>query len=146
MPRGVVAVLLAALVAVGTACVFDPTDPLGRYDSLKRSHRRYTQLVRWGQIEKAIQFVEPEQRDEFLAVAEAFGDVRVTDYEVRDFELDEGSRSATIRVTYSAYLPWSPVEKQFHEIQRWNRKSGSVWRVRPELATFRAMLGERAHN
>ena len=128
--------VLALLGASG--CMFDPTDPLGRRNALHWSQKRYSQLIRWGQIEQASKYVDPEQREEFLEVARGFVDIHFTDYEIREIDVD--GRDATVRVTYSGYLNSLPVEKQFDEIQHWHREGGTRWIVRTELAQLRAAL------
>ncbi|MGH0031874.1 MAG: hypothetical protein ACQGVC_18960 [Myxococcota bacterium] len=52
---------LATAAWLLAGCV-SPTDPLGREDALEDAQQRYTDLIRWGELEKAALFVDPEQR------------------------------------------------------------------------------------
>ncbi len=132
------AIALALLATAG--CAFDPTDMLGRKDSLHWAQKRYSQLVRWGEIERAAKYIDPEQREEFLEVARGFRGVRFTDYEIQEIEIEDGSHDATVRVTYSGYLPSAPVERHFDEVQHWHREDGNTWLLRTELAQLREAL------
>ena len=125
-----------ALVAGSLGCAFGEirwSDPLQREISLEYAQNRYTVLVRWSNFEKAAGFVDPELRDAFLAGAPSLREFRFTEYESQPFELDDARTTATVEVTYYAYLPSSPVEQEVRETQVWYREEGvgNNWRVRP---------------
>ena len=107
---------------------------MGRKYSLENVQRRYTELIRWGEFHRAAEFVDPDVLEEFEALASAFTNISITDYEVSRIALDEEKKSATVRVTYHGYRAGLFVEKPLRETQTWVRESGNHWKVRPELA------------
>ena len=124
-------VLLGGALSVA-ACV-SPNDLMDRKGSLEESQLRYTQLVRWGELEKASAYVDPELRDDFRSHAAAFETIRITDYEIGDIAYDDGLASATVEVTYRGYVLTALVERPIRETQRWYREGGSSWLVRTEI-------------
>jgi len=130
-----------------SGCV-SPSDPLGREDALEEAQKRYTDFVRWGELEKAGMFVDPEMRDEFLGLARQYEALRITDSETS--EIVFGDDDATVTVTYKGYLMTTLVEHTAHEEQAWYRKEGlkNTWYVRPQLGavldTLRGRIPETA--
>lgn len=132
--RGKSAGALGALVLIANAgCVSLLLDPMGSRSALADSQRRYTQHIRWGEIDRASEFVDPVYRDEFLSHAPAFENIRVTDYEIGDIAYGEDSDSATVTVSYRAYSLATMVERPFQEKQAWHREGARTWWVRPEI-------------
>jgi hypothetical protein len=127
-------VLVAGLVLQALGCAngeFRPTDPFDRGLTFSESQHRYTVLVRWTEFQKAKAFVADDQQESFLENMKALEHARFTDYESEDVELDEEKQKATVRVTYTAYLPSSPYELEIVEVQDWTRDGiGNKWRVR----------------
>lgn len=126
--------LLASVALLALGCAngeFRPTDPFDRGLTFSESQHRYTVLVRWTEFQKAKAFVAEDQQEKFLADMKALKTARFTDYESEDVELDEEKQKATVRVTYTAYLPSSPYELEIVEVQDWSRDGiGNRWRVR----------------
>ncbi len=77
-------------------------DPMGRTAAFELAQRKYTNAVRWGDIEEAVQLVHPDLREEFLSYEGEFDGIRVTDFEVGEMVYGEGQETATVRVTYHA--------------------------------------------
>ncbi len=125
-------VLVAWLLATGCGSTF--ADPLGRENSLEEAQRRYTQLVRWGEIEKASAFVVPELQEAFLLHGPQLDALRFTDFETGSIEYADED-SATVTVTYHAYSEATFLENPIREKQEWSREGGlkNIWRVRSEL-------------
>lgn len=125
-------VLALALCGCFLACV-SPTDPLGRQDALEEAQQRYTDLVRWGELEKASQFVAPELRGPYVALAKDFEGLRITNFEISDIVY--GDDDARVTVFYEGYVVAQLVERSAREQQEWYREEGlkNVWRVRPQL-------------
>lgn len=125
-------IALACLVGLG--CASTMTDPTGRLTSLEEAQRRYTQLVRWGEIKRASAFVEPEIREEFLRYAPYFDQIRITDVDAEEVSLDSED-SAAVDVTYHAYSFNGFEEKRILETQQWTRYDGvhNTWLVRPQI-------------
>jgi hypothetical protein len=120
-------------------------DPMGRGTALEESQLRYTQHVRWGNLDAASEFVDPELRGEFLRQAPAFEAIRITEYEIGRIEYGQDRASATVRVTYRAYSLASLEEKRVEEQQSWVRPgTGNTWWVRPRLANLLQAFPEAA--
>jgi hypothetical protein len=135
-----------ALFAVGlTACV-SPSDPWERGRALEQAQRKYTEALRWGNLEKAAKYVDPQMRSDFLAMSDLFETVRITDYDIGETDMDEETLAqAEVDVTYRGYVMPSYVEKRVRDHQVWYRDEASndEWRVRPELAAVLVGIGAR---
>jgi len=133
-PALVPGLAIALLALVGLGCAngeFRPGDPFDRGLTFNESQHRYTVLIRWAEFQKAKAFVAEEDRAKFLADVKAFKEARFTDYESEDVELDDEKEKATVRVTYTAYLPQSPYEVEIVEVQEWSREGmGNRWHVK----------------
>ena len=134
-----VAVLLLLSMLVACQSV---TDPLGRQEALEDSQKRYTDFVRWGDLERASRFIDPELRGAFLDQIPRFEHFRVTDFDVQDIEYD-GEDEVQVVVTYHGFSLLDLVERRFREQQRWVRDPGlaSRWWVTTDLAQVLAELG-----
>ena len=130
MTTALAMVILAAIGCLGTF-----SNPSGKKNSLEDSQRRYTELVRWGEIERASAFVDPELQDAFLDHTKAIQKIRFTDFESGPPRFKDGNNSASVTVVYHAYSLSTLVEKQIRETQEWYRESGPAneWRVRPDI-------------
>jgi hypothetical protein len=129
---------LALLCSLALGCI-NPADPFGREDDFRLLQKRFTQYVRWGKVHEASVFVVEEQREEFLALAPEFSDIRFTDYEIT--RLDYEKESAHVDVTLRGYRLTTPVERIVHLAQKWDKSDESGWQVRLELAEIRTGLG-----
>ena len=136
---GVIALVGAAFGCAGGEIRF--SDPFDREYSLDLLQHRYTVLMRWSDFQKAKAFVAKEEQAAFLERMKVFEDARFTDYESDPVELDPSLQMATVRVTYTLYLPNSPFELEVRETQEWTRDGvRNAWHVHsvfedlPELA------------
>jgi hypothetical protein len=131
--RAVAALCSALALAALMGCAngeFRPGDPFDRKLSFSESQRQYTVLVRFAEFQKAKAFVFEDEREKFMTDIAAFKEARFTDYESEEVDLDEEKRTATVRVTYKAYLPSNPYEIEIVEIQEWSREGmGNTWQV-----------------
>lgn len=134
------ALVLALVGCLLGACV-SPTDPLGREDALVDAQRKYTELIRWGDVEFAVQYVVPEMREDFLRLAKTMAHLRITDYEIGEIRF--GERSADVTVVYRGYDVTQALERSAREHQEWVRESyqNSSWQVRPQLQAVVDALG-----
>ena len=115
-------------------------DPFDRGQSLEYAQHRYTVLMRWTDFQRAKGFVVREDRETFIERMKELEDARFTDYESESVELDDDHQTATVRVTYSLYLPHSPYEMKMVEIQTWSRKGvGNQWSVHSEFEDLPAI-------
>ena len=127
--------ILALACALPLGCAATLADPDGRENSLEEIQRKYTQLIRWGEIERASVFVDPEKREGFLSYTDAFESIRITDFDTGELSFDVESETATVEVTYHAYSLITMLEKKIRASQEWYREEGleNTWRVQPEL-------------
>jgi hypothetical protein len=139
-PRALALCTLILLAQAG--CVSWLVDPLGRRTAFDDSQREYTQLVRWGEIEKASRYVDPAQRTEFREQAAALDGIRITDFAITDVDYQDAA--ASVSVTYEGYSLDSLVERRIREQQDWYRVgSTNTWRVRSEVAAVTGAHGAR---
>ena len=133
---------LALLATLG--CAGSLFDFLGKERALEDAQRKYTELVRWGEIDSASFYVDPAIADAYLDTAELFQDIRFTDFESGKLQFGEGSDTATVNVVYHAYSTKTLVEKTFRERQEWYREADAdnEWRVRPNLAAIASELSD----
>ena len=136
---------LGALSSLG--CSFGEiylTDPLLREAALNEQQKRYSSLIRWSAFNKAVRYVQPERRDEFLKVAPPLKEFRFTDYESQPIEIDE-SGECTVEVTYNGYRMDSPFEVEVRETQHWKRNGiSNVWHVSPVFSGLDEARGRAA--
>ncbi|HSJ99076.1 MAG TPA: hypothetical protein VLC53_18515 [Myxococcota bacterium] len=126
------ALALAALLAGGAlACA---TTQEVRQTEFSEIQKHYTKLVRWSQFDRAREFVDPEAVGAFESQAAHFGRVQFTDYAIRGVTFSEDGSTATVRVTYYAYVRTALVAFAFDEEQEWSRPDGRAWRVRSSFA------------
>lgn len=121
----VIVALLAGLGSLGCASVSDHAL------MFHETQRRYTQLMRFTDYEKAGRYVALDDRSAFRDRTSALGDLRFTDYEVREIE-DLGD-TATATVAYIGYRASDPIVVTYVETQQWERSAG-VWLVRSQIA------------
>jgi len=141
-PTGVPARALAlALLLAGGALACATTQELKEND-FTEIQKHYTKLVRWSQFDRAREFVDPEAVGAFETQAATFGRVHFTDYAIRGVRFSEDGSTATVRVTYYAYLRTALVAFAFDEEQEWSRPDGRAWRVRSTFAQRDVEPGE----
>lgn len=123
--------LLGCLLTAGCLAFHDPLNLEGSFFHHQRS---FSADLRWGEWEAAAEYVEPSRRAEFDALARQLADFRVTDYEVRDVQLDEERTSATAIVQFLGYEASMPVERQVIVTQHWRFDEGhGRWYVTPDV-------------
>ena len=124
--RPLIAGSLLTALAFATGCA-----GMGDRDVLFRdSQRRYTQLMRFTEFDKAGSFVVPEERQSFRESTKALGDLRFSDYELQEVASD--GDTATARVSYIGFRRSSPIVVTYVEEQQWELM-GSTWQVRSTL-------------
>jgi hypothetical protein len=130
---------VALLLVATTSCTgfWDVAETDG---TLEDSMRTYTKLVRWGELERASEFVDETIRPQFVALQPHMGRIRVTDFEMGPVDFsDDGAVRVT--VVYHAYDVQTLVERRIVEAQEWNAAGRRIWKVRPDLSGFQAALG-----
>ena len=134
--------IAAALLALGCTTL---GDPLGHRDALEDAQKRYTDLIRWRDAAKASVFVEPSERNAFLAQANLLDTLEISDYEIGDVEWGDGDKTATVPVTYRGYSLSHLVEHKIVVTQQWHRDDENTWRVKPDLDAVVAALRDTPH-
>jgi hypothetical protein len=114
----------------------------GKEKELVESQRKYSELVRWGEIEGASAYVDPTIADDFLSSVDHFSGIRFTNFESGPLNFGEDSETATVKVVYHAYSTTTLVEKRFIENQEWYRDADTkdAWRVRSDLDSIAKQL------
>ncbi|MGH0037716.1 MAG: hypothetical protein ACQGVK_22015 [Myxococcota bacterium] len=127
--------LLTLATLPGLGCAFGEInlkDPFNRGYSLREAQRKYTEYVRWSEFKKAAGFVQDDLVEAFLRDAPSLKELRFTDYEIGQVEIDDETGESTVEVTYYAYQPASPLEITIVETQHWQRDSiANDWMVKP---------------
>ncbi len=118
-------------------------DLLGRRADFDEAQKHYTQSVRWGDLDKAAEYVDPKQRDAFQSAAQSLADVRFTDWENQRVDVAPDLKSATAIVIYHAYLDRALTEISYREKQTWSfDETTHTWVVTPGLGDLPRVLGK----
>jgi hypothetical protein len=118
-------------------------DLLGRRADFYDAQKHYTQSVRWGDLDKAAEFVDPKQRESFQSSARLLADVHFSDWENQRVEVAPDDKSATAIVIYHAYLERALTEISYREKQSWSYdETTHTWVVTPGLADLPRVLGK----
>ena len=137
--------LVALVLITNTGCLSMLADPLGRRSALKEVQLKYTQAIRWGNLEKASEFVDPDLREDFLGLLDTFEKIRVTDYDIGSIQY-ESSATAKVTVTYHAYTVGTYLDRSIREKQVWRRVgSGTQWWVEPQIEGMVGALKLSSH-
>lgn len=138
------------LLANGLGCAFGEVywdDPMKREYALSEIQKRYTALIRFGQITQAARFVDPEQTSEFIEGFPDPGELIFTDHNSGPIQFtgDANDRkTAEVKVTYSVYHTFSLIVFDVTEIQQWYREGvGNSWRVRSHFEGFERVASAR---
>lgn len=121
-------IVLSSCVVLGTLGCATLTDQKVMF---KDTQRRYTRLMRFTDFDKARAFVAADAKEEFRQTTAELGNLRITDYEIEEFESDGKVGTATVQ--YSGFRPTSPTVVTLSEEQHWELV-GNTWTVRPTLA------------
>ena len=142
--RLAIGTLLGCALFVTIGCANFRFDFTGKEKALEEAQSRYTELVRWGEIQGASAYVDPAIAGEFLVTAERFKHIRFTDFESGPLQFGDDLKTATVNVLYHAYSTRTLTEKKFLEHQEWYREksAGNDWRVRPDLAAIATELSD----
>ncbi len=134
--------LLGFALFATLGCASSFFDFTGKESALEDAQRRYTELVRWGEIEDASAYVDPAVAGDYLDAAELLRDIRFTNFESGPLQFAEDSDTATVNVIYHAYSTRTLVEKRIRERQEWYREpsAANAWRVRPNLNAIASEL------
>jgi len=140
--RSPIGILLAVLIGL-SGCVSAFTDPMDRRGQFKDTQTKFTQYVRWGKFKEASVFVDPEMREQFMSFAPELSDLRFSDYEITQVDIQDGVMSASVQVRYTGYRLSMPVEKSVNLTEEWTRDEATgVWTVKLDIEKLRdTMIG-----
>jgi hypothetical protein len=80
-------------------------------------------------------------REEFMSCAPEFSDLRFSDYEISEVAIQDGVKSASVDVRYTAYRLSLPVERTVALTEEWTRdEETGVWTVKLDIAKLRETM------
>ena len=136
--RLLVHLLSAALLVGATACA--SFDVFGESDAFEETQRKFSQLVRWGQMDAASRFVIEDQRKDFLALGPELSNMQFSDYEILFVDLSDDFQEATVDVRFEAFHRASLVQRNVSMTQEWTRDEAGEWQVTLDMERLRTAL------
>jgi hypothetical protein len=122
-----------AVLALGGCLAFE--DPLNIDGVFLQQQQAFSADLRWEQWDSAAEHVEPALRPDFFALTEQLREVRLTDYEVRDVQIESLKTTATAVVVYRGFELSMPVERSVVVTQHWRwDEEARTWYVTPDIA------------
>jgi hypothetical protein len=113
------------------AAAAQPLDPKKTFEE---AQRRYTQDIRFGLYDDAVEWVEPDLKPAFRQAAHRFREIRFSDYVIESVEIDEAATQAVATVLYRGYSLSQPFEREIRIQQHWRRKVPTQeWFVQPAI-------------
>lgn len=115
---------------------------MGMREEFEFSMKNYNKMLRWQEVEKAgMIYLEPEQRDSFMAAAEALRKkgVTITDYRILTTECLPEKDSATVMAEFDYYTMPSNRIKTLTYKQEWTYREvdgASSWKLKSGLPDF----------
>jgi len=119
-----------AQLVVGTAVVCSASTT--EHDkNLKGSVKAFNEAFRSEDYAQASVFVSPDKKEKFWSEVDRFqGKIRITEYELRDMQLDEKKNHATAILNVQFWRPESPILKTISFTQKWQySEKDKTWRV-----------------
>ena len=120
--------LLILLLAATTGCqTIDTIKEKQTIHDLEKTLYAYENTIRWGNLENAYAFLEPEIAAQ-TRIPTGLDNIRVTSYEVikKPVLMDENTASQTAKISY--VLQDRQVERNVIDNQTWRRKEGTkLW-------------------
>lgn len=143
--RLIAALLLAATFSSGCIFSYGQLDVLQYGDAFDESYRKFNRSVRWGAWQKATPLVVSDDRERFVEIMSALGDITFTDWEVLVLEMGDGFATAHVEVRIEGYRPSTLEQRSATLVQEWEREGlNGGWQVRPQLdELYLAFAGAR---
>jgi len=129
-------ILLFCLIMTG--CVTQ----MGMREEFELSMKNYNKMLRWHEVENAgMIYLEPEQRDSFMASAESLRKkgVTITDYRILTTECLPEKSSATVLAEFDYYTMPSNKIKTLTYKQEWSYREINAkksWKLKSGLPAF----------
>lgn len=111
-------------------------------EEFEKSMKGYNKMLRWHEVENAgMLYLEPEQRELFMASAEAIRKkgVTITDYRILTWECPPEKNSATVVAEFDYYIMPSNRIKTLTYKQEWAYREISArksWKLKSGLPEF----------
>lgn len=106
----------------------------GKSDQFETGHLEYTQMVRWGNFDKAAGWIAQESAEKFLADAAVAEKLRFTDYNILNKNLNSEDWTATVTVRYEMHLVDELINRTVTEKQNWKfNQTADRWELNTNL-------------
>ena len=115
-------------------------DVFGESDAFEEQQKKFSQLVRWGQMDAASRFVIADQRKDFLALGPELSNMQFSDYEILFVDLSDDFQEATVDVRFEAFNRASLVQRNVSMTQEWSRDETGEWVVTLDMERLRTAL------
>lgn len=117
--------------AILTATVASSESAKDPDEKLKDSVEAFNAAFRCEDYAQAFVFVSPEKKENFWSEADRFrGKIRMTEYELRDLQLDEKRSHATVILHLEYWRMESPILEPISFTQKWQySEKHKTWRV-----------------
>ena len=135
------ALLVAASLALGGCSMTKPLFMAGDLNQkASEAADDYSTYLRWGRLSKAVEFVEPLRRSEFLTFFAEGHRYRFTEVDVAAIDYDEATLTANAIVRFTLYTMPMVREIKVMENQEWRfDRQADQWYVEPDLEAFRSL-------
>ncbi len=118
-----------AVVAVGAAASAASTDDHDK--NFKDSVQAFNEAFQFEDYVQASVFVGPDKKEKFWTEADRFkGKIRITEFELRDTQLDEKKNHATVMMYFQYWRTNSPILTGVSLTQKWQySEKDKKWRI-----------------
>lgn len=137
-------ITIATLLVLGLLCASCATmRNKNILETCEKSIKDYNRMLRWQELETAgMVFIEPEQREEFLKVAESIRKrgVTITDYRIRTQECLPEKGTAEALTEFDYYILPSNRIKTLTYHQSWDYRAigeNKAWKLKDGLPDFK---------
>jgi len=101
---------------------------------LEWDQKQYVLNIRWNELTKNEQYVEPDDLEELARVQDRISSMRISNFDISPIELSEDGNSASVMVLYTGYGHRTLVERKLIERQEWYvDPKTNRWKFRPRL-------------
>lgn len=111
-------ITMSALLLVLSACQSIRNNKMA--EDFDKGTKGYNRLVRWHELENTpLTFVDDTLREEFQKRVEAYKDVQISDYRVKNAECRPDMSEGEVTVEWDYYIPPSITVKTLEDPQKW---------------------------
>jgi hypothetical protein len=110
-------------------------------EKFANTSKNYIRLIRWHEFEKStLTYVDDKLREDFQKRIEAFEEVKVVDYRIKNQECRPKKGTAEVDVEWDYYLPPSVTVKTVKDPQKWryvDEENSHEWVLTTLLPEFK---------